>query len=485
MGASIDRRREQTETMTDTLLKYYHSLPSPLRSVAASLRGFYLRSWRYGPETERLVETAVARESWTVSQWKGWQDERLAYVLHRAATSVPYYREQWTARRRRGDNASWNYLENWPILEKYDVKANPKAFVAEDCNLRLMFREETSGTTGKSLSVWWSKDTVRNWYALSEARIRHWNGISRHDRWAMIGGQLVVPVTHREPPFWVWNSGLNQLYMSSYHLAPDLLASYLEAISRYRVKYLYGYTSSLYALAQAVIESGRQVSGMAVALTSAEPVYDYQRIAIAKAFNCPVRETYGMAEIVAAASECSAERLHLWPEVGWVEVIENEQSLPGGSSGELVCTGLMNADMPLIRYRTGDRGALAEKVEPCQCGRSLPIIESVDGRIDDVLYTIDGRRIGRLDPLFKGDLPVQEAQIVQESLDQVRIRYVPASDFRPDHESVIVKRLQARMGRVKVVMEPMSEVPRGPNGKFRAVISNLSSKERDNRKNLS
>ena len=100
MGGSIDRRREQTETMTDTLLKYYHSLPSPLRSVAASLRGVYLRSWRYGPETERLVEEALARESWTVNQWKSWREERLGYVLHRAATSVPYYRERWNARRR-------------------------------------------------------------------------------------------------------------------------------------------------------------------------------------------------------------------------------------------------------------------------------------------------------------------------------------------------------------------------------------------------
>ena len=263
------------------------------------------------------------RESWTPGQWKAWHEERLAYVLHRAATQVPYYREQWAARRRRGDRASWEYLENWPILEKNSVKDNPSTFVADDCNVRLMFREDTSGTTGKSLSVWWSKETVRKWYALSEARIRYWNGVSRHNCWAMVGGQLVTPVSQRQPPFWVWNKGLNQLYMSSYHLAPDLVGSYLDAMSRYRVTYLYGYTSSLYALAQAVLESGRQDIGMAVAITSAEPVYDYQRATIAQAFNCPVRETYGMSEIVAAASECTAGRLHLWPEAGWVEVIEN------------------------------------------------------------------------------------------------------------------------------------------------------------------
>jgi phenylacetate-CoA ligase len=107
----------------------------------------------------------------------------------------------------------------------------------------------------------------------------------------------------------------------------------------------------------------------------------------------------------------------------------------------------------------------------------------VDGRVDDILYTIDGRRIGRLDPIFKGDLPVEEAQIIQEALDCVRVRYVPTPNFDSDHERVIIQRVQARMGRVKVVMEPIGEVPRGPNGKFRAVISNLSKEEQEHLKN--
>jgi phenylacetate-CoA ligase len=322
-------------------------------------------------------------------------------------------------------------------------------------------------------------ETVRKLYALSEARIRYWNGVSRRDRWAMIGGQLVTPVSQRQPPFWVWNMGLNQLYMSSYHLAPDLIGSYLDAICRYHVTYLYGYTSSLYALAQAALRTGKHDLRMAVAIANAEPIYDYQRETIGKAFNCQVRETYGMAEITAMASECTAGRLHLWPEVGWVEVTKDGRSLPDGDSGDLVCTGLLNADMPLIRYRNGDRGALEGGSEACKCGRTLPVMRAVEGRIDDVLYTSDGRRVGRLDPIFKGDLPIHEAQIIQEALDCLRVRYVPNSDFGPDHEIVIAKRLQDRMGMVRVLMERVTEIPREPNGKFRAVICKLSRKSKD------
>jgi phenylacetate-CoA ligase len=398
--------------------------------------------------------------------------------LHRAATHVPYYREQWAARRRQGNRASWEYLENWPILEKESLRQNPTAFVADDCAIRHMFHEHTSGTTGKPLDLWWSRKTVRAWYALFEARCRRWYGISRQDRWAILGGQLVTPRSQRRPPFWVWNAALNQLYMSSYHLAPDLIPYYFDALKRYRINYVLGYTSSLYTIAHEALQTERKDLQMIVAITNAEPVFDYQRWAIAEAFQCPVRETYGMAEIVAGASECPAGKLHLWPEVGWVEVFESAQPVDRGARGDLVCTGLLNADMPLIRYRVGDSGVLPVVNEPCSCGRTLPMLASIEGRADDLLYTSDGRRIGRLDPVFKTQLPVREVQIIQETLGKIRVRYVPTADFTPAAARSIVQRLQERLGTVEVLLERVDEVPRERNGKFRAVLCNLPVEER-------
>lgn len=465
-------------------LRIYHSLPYPLRVFAASARGFYLHRWRYGQDTERLVEEALERETWSLQQWKTWQEERLAYVLHRAATRVPYYREQWAARRRRGDKASWEYLENWPILEKEPLRQNPMAFIADDCHPRRMYHVHTSGTTGKPISLWFNREVVRKWYALFEARWRRWYGVSRHDRWAILGGQLVTPVSQCRPPFWVWNAGLNQLYMSSYHLSPDFIPHYLDALQKYRVKYLYGYTSSLYALANEALRLGRQDLRMAVAITNAEPLSSVERGRIAHAFQCPVRETYGMAEMVTGASECEEGRLHLWPEAGWVEVLDGDQSAPSGETGDLVCTGLLNADMPLIRYRVGDRGTLAPPDDRCSCGRTLPLLVSIEGRIDEVLYTPDGRRIGRLDPVFKADLPIREAQIIQETLNRVRVRCVLAPGFSHEAESTIIERVRERMGSIEVIVEPVDKIPRSANGKFRAVICQVSAEERQRLMNV-
>jgi len=466
--------------MNSVLLSLYHHLPEPARSIAAGMRGYVLRRWRYGPETEDLVEEALDRETWSSERWRAWQEERLVCILCRAATMVPYYREHWAERRRNGDRRSWEDLENWPILEKEFLRENPKAFLVDTCTIRHMFHEHTSGTTGKPLDLWWSPDAVRSWYALFEARCRRWYGVSRHDRWAVLGGQLITPVNQRRPPFWVWNRALNQLYMSSYHLTPDLVPSYLDALVRYRITYLYGYPSSLYALAQGVLARGRTDLGMAVAVTNAEPLFDYQREAIAGAFQCPVRETYGMAEIVTAASQCEAGRLHLWPEVGVVELVEGDRVSGNGTAGELVCTGLLNADMPLVRYRVGDCGTLAPKpVSSCACGRSLPVLASLEGRFDDVLYTSDGRRVGRLDPVFKKRLPILEAQIIQEALDRICVRYVPALNYTAKAGDAIIDGLRARLGAIDVVLDAVDEVPRDANGKFRAVICHLSPDERN------
>ena len=445
----------------------YKRLPAPARSAAASVRGAYLQALRYGAETEAIVEEALDHESWSPERLAGWQQEQLARLLHRAATRVPYYRAYWAERRAKGDGTSCEYLENWPVLDKDAVREHGAAFVADDRDVRKMYRDHTSGSTGKPVTVWLTRECLRRLYGYFEARVRGWHGVTRHDRWAIAGGQLVTPVSRTKPPFWVWNAPGRQLYLSSYHLKPEYIPAYAEAIRRYRVQYIYGYTSSLFALAREMRDSGPVK--LRVAMTNAEPLSEYQRNTIAEGFGCRVAETYGMCELAAFASECPDGAMHLWPEMGHVEALE---------TGELVCSGLLNVDMPLIRYRVGDRG---EGVAggTCSCGKNLPLFGCVEGRIDDVLYAADGRAIGRLDPLFKGDLRLKEAQIVQEAFTRVLVRYVPDKGFGAREVERLVRGLHDRMGSVEVRLEPLREIPRGPNGKFRAVVCNLKPEERD------
>ena len=448
--------------VSDVLLRLYHRLPAPARTAAATLRGFYLRAWRYGADFERLVDATHVRERWTPGQWNAWRDERLGALLERAATRVPYYREAWRARRRAGDRASWELLENWPILEKQTLREHPGAFLADDAG-RDLLREHTSGTSGMPLSIGKNRATLRGLYALAAARARRWYGVLPGDRTARLGGQLVVPFAQRRPPFWVWNAAGRELYMSTFHLAPELVTHYLDALVRYRVVCLTGYTSSLVALAHEVLRAGRVDLRMKVVVTSAEPLGEDQRQAIGAAFGCPVRETYGMTENVAAASECEAGRLHQWPEVGVIETLGEE----------FICTSLINEAMPLIRYRLGDRGRLAPPGDTCPCGRTLPLIAAIEGRTSDLLVTADGRRIFWMNPVLYG-LPVRQGQIVQESVRHIRVRFIPAPAFSEAAGRTLVSRIRDRLGDVEVALEPVADLPRTSAGKVRAIVAELA-----------
>jgi phenylacetate-CoA ligase len=272
---------------------------------------------------------------------------------------------------------------------------------------------------------------------------------------------------------------MNQLYLSAYHLVPEFAPFYLDALEKHKIRYMLGNTQPIYSLAAAGSDLGRSVR-MEVVVTNAEPLYEHQRKMISRAFCCPVRETYGMAEYAAAASECGSGILHVWPDVGIIEVLDWESDRPAtpGTIGRIVATSLLDADTPLIRYEVGDVGAVSPGEGRCKCGRLLPRLMQLEGRIEDVFIARDGSRVGNLGPVFTASMRIREAQLVQVSFDRVVVRVVPLPGYSKADESLIAARLQERMGAVTTCFEILSSIPRERNGKFRAVVCKLSVEEK-------
>ena len=445
-------------------------LPPPLASLVASFGGLRLQRRRYGGDLERRVERVLEREHWPVERWREWLDRRLGEMLRHARDRVPHYRDATAP-----EAGEVERLASWPVLGKETVRAAPRTLHADDVEPGELIRLHTSGSTGTPLEVVRDGAAERSWYALYEARTRRWNGVDHRDRWALFGGRLVVPFERRRPPFWIHNLGMHQLYCSAYHLADETAPAYAEALGRFEPAYLVGYPSALAALASFALEQDLALAEPRVVVTNGEPLGRAQRQAIEDAFGAPVRDTYGMTEIAAAASECDEGALHLWPEVGRVEVLDrDDRPVPAGEVGRLVVTGLLNRAMPLVRYDTGDLGALAPAGPRGGGGRTQPILERLEGRADDVVLTSDGRRVGRLDPVFKRSLAIREAQVEQTALDRVVLRVVPTEDYDEATRQELVRALAERLGAIDIEIEECERIERGPNGKLRAVVSRLS-----------
>jgi phenylacetate-CoA ligase len=374
-------------------------------------------------------------------------------MLKYACRHVRYYRRQ---------GFPSDDLSAWPILEKRAVAAQPRLFVSDEYAPERLLTLKTSGTTGTPLTVFVSPEYHQMEMAF---RWRHkaWGGVPYLSRGAYVSGHPVVPPGQNEPPFWRVDHIEKRLLCSSYHFTPHNLASYIDALAAFRPDFVHGYPSSLYLLARHVNDHGGSTVRPRAVFTASETLLDFQRKAIGQAFGAPVFNWYGNTEMTCNIVQCAAGGLHYRTDYGLLELLDD---------GTMVCTGLNNRAMPLIRYRVGDVAAI--RAGRCACGCAFPLIERIDGRVEDYVQTPDGRLVGRLDHLFKDAQRVREAQIVQKRLDEVVVRVVRGQGYSPHDEQVILAEARARLGEsIGVRFEYVERIERTTNGKFRFVMSEL------------
>ena len=155
---------------------------------------------------------------------------------------------------------------------------------------------------------------------------------------------------------------------------------------------------------------------------------------------------------------------------------QNDRPVPLGVEGRILTTGLLNDTQPLIRYDIGDVASLSPT--PCTCGRSLPVLKNLVGRLEDVVICPDGREMVRFDGIFVGMPNVIEAQLIQDRIDLIRVRVVASERFGPADEELIKTRVAIeRLGNVQVIVERVAKLDRTHGGKFRAVVSKVYPQE--------
>ena len=460
--------------MTALTEKIYFKAPYVLKKQFASAHAAKLDRSCFGPEYRRIASEIERRNHWSSQQFRNYQVRQLITLLHHAVHNVPYYRQAYKTTRAQPDKI--NHLDDitrLPILEREIVRSDPVSLLDETLNPKKLIKLHTSGTTGTPLTLFrniWLNSAARAYF---DVRCRALAGVKRKQNPSVsIGGHIVTDPNRTTPPFWVLNKRWKQLYMSSYHLAPDFLGSYIDEIRTFQPDYIEGYPSSVYALARFILENNLPAIPLKACFTTAETLFTHQRHAIRKAFACDTWDQYGCGEMAVFAAQCPHGAMHLSPEYGIVEVLDqNDQPLPTGQTGQLVCTSLINRVQPFIRYRLGDVGSLSD--QSCLCQSPLPILAQIQGRMDDTLVTQDGKQIGRLDPVFKNTAGIIEAQIVQNDYHRFLIRVVPDKQYNQRHADTLIDNLARRTGQADIRIELVDKIERTAAGKFKAVICNV------------
>lgn len=464
------REHDRTAGMS-RLDTWYARMPVWAQHGTVSAYGGYWWWLRFGPGYAKYLAEFAGHDQFTGAEWQAWQEVRLRDVLKAAAVHVPYYQRAWNRDVRHA--AAAGRLEELPLLEKDPVRADPHAFLRTDRKPRHRLTFHTSGSTGTPIASIWTARELRRSMALREVRSARWAQGSFTLPRATFSGRMVEPNPDSSGPYYRFNAVERQVYLSAFHVRPDTASFYVDALTRHRTQWLTGYSFSYYLLAQFILDQRLRVPPLRAVVTTSEKVTPEMRAVMEDAYKCRVYEEYSTVENTVFASECAAGRLHVSPEAGVVEILRPDGSrCDPGEPGEVVATGLLREYQPLIRYRLGDLACWDP--EPCPCGRVMPVLKEVLGRIEDAVVGPDGRQLVRFHGLFVEQPHVREAQVVQETLTQIRIKVVPASGFTAGDAAEIVRRTQQRLGpQVQVEVEEVAAIPRSSSGKFRAVVSRL------------
>jgi len=462
-------------SLSDVIYMYS---PVWLQQAAVAVWGYRWYRRRFGGRFQQYVREYLDRDRWTAEQFREYQTERLRCVFE-AAWRSPYYREAFAAANMTENMAPRESLARAPFLSKNTLRTRGDELLSTTRLPRGVSIFHTSGSTGTPTKLYYSREFLRQQMAILEARNYHYAGVTYRDRRFMCGVRKVCRFDQTKPPFWRYSPAENLAYASAYHLSPRFLPYYLEFLRRFRPQIVMGYPSALSTIAAYALEHDDLPAPARCIITTSETVTDQMREVMERAWQCRLFDQYGCSEGCCFTSQCEYGRYHTHPDVGLIEILDTD-GMPAapGTIGEVVCTGLHNTLQPLIRYRIGDVARWAVD-QTCPCGRHTPLLEGIDGRVEDMCCTPDGRQTLRFDTVFKGVANVREAQVVQEKPDLFILRIVPTEGFGPSDADVLRRNMLLHVSNVRVEVEIVASIERSTSGKFRAVICRLTPEERN------
>lgn len=402
------------------------------------------------------------------------QDRQLAELLRHAWETVPYYRECWQTAFDPAQPLTPEGFARLPLLTREQLRdryadlqsARAPREHGQHGHLR------TSGSTGTPLRILNTQINDLLWSAIT-LRDHAWHGRDLGGKLAAIRQGVQAEVTPG------WGPATDSLVETG----PCVLLpvntpvnAQLEWLAREQPDYLLSHPSNIAELARQSLARGLRLPRLREVRTSGEMLPEGLRELCRDAWDVPVTDMYSANETGYIALQCPAgTRYHVQAESVLVEVIDaaGQPCAPGGI-GRVVVTSLQNFAMPLVRYEIGD---YAEVGAPCPCGRGLPVLERIVGRVRNMLVLPSGERAWPAFALraLMDEIPLLQHQFVQKSLDLIEARLVTAAPLSAAQENRLREHLLAKLPpgfRMDFVY--CETIPRSAGGKFEDLISEVA-----------
>ncbi len=406
-----------------------------------------------------------------------YQDKRLRKMV-KFAYNVPLYHDKY---KKEGihpeDIRGIKDIKKLPMISKHDFKKYyPDGIISSKINKNKLIEVTTSGTTGKSLSIYVDMfDIVAGLFGYIRSIREH--GINwRKDKLSIIAD--FAPHTVESGYI---QKGLQPRLSSNLFLknmqwlnTNDPPEKVIEEINKFKPDFIGGYVGMLGHLALLKEKGfGKDISPRVIA-TTGSPLTNSLKDLMMKSFNAEIFQSYGSTESGSIAFQCKNGKYHVMSDLVHLEYLKDGKDVRSGEAGKIVLTKLYGIGTPIIRY-----DAINDIVSPsnkrCNCGLSGGLIEKIYGRDDISLYSPDGRIIlpASFGEIFSKILyelktnKLKDAIIIQHTLKKIELQLVIDEKQRnigPSVEeifSVLKQGLQEKLGsNVEIITKEVKKIDR-------------------------
>jgi phenylacetate-CoA ligase len=355
------------------------------------------------------------------------------------------------------------------VIDKNTIRSNSDAFISSHYNIEELIPAVTSGSTGTPFKVFHSKDKkLRN-----TADTIYFARLAGYE----LGNKLYY--------LKIWSQQNRKTKLAQYlqNVVPidvlDLRANVGQIVSelnsnRSGVSIL-AYVSALETICKELDQSHALNRNIAVnsIVTMSESLNVYTQQAGERLFRCPVLSRYSNLENGIIAQQTMAERTNFIVNRAsyFLEIldIEKDERLPNGSLGRIVLTDFFNDAMPMIRYDTGDIGAMGEQeIE----GTKQLVLTRLEGRKLDQIFNTDGDLISSY-IVYKNMwkyTEIEQYQFIQKGHGEYVFRISIQGKFRRERE--LVGEFLSYLGRdADFRIEYVNEIPLLSSGKRKKIVN--------------
>ena len=418
-------------------------------------------------------------------QWKTLEEnqeiqrKKLYTLIKYANQNIPYYKRIIKERNIEfSEDTIFEDIKKFPILTKDIIKNNfDELYKFRD---NTYYRNTSGGSTGEPVTFYQDKYSLE-WEMATKILFDEWAGRKI--------GEPMMKLWCSIQDFLRGDQGFKeylrqQLYgiiiLPSYRMTEKDMYKHVQRINKIKPCLILAYTNGIDELVRFIQKHHLLIYSPKAIMTSACVLFPEIRARIEEVFRTTVFDRYGSREVGDIACNCEKScGLHLVPDIHYIEILDEQgKEVKPGESGEIIVTLLTNYTMPLLRYKIGDRGILSYK--NCKCGRGLPLLKKVEGRIRSLFRNKQGNSIdgGFFIQLFYYRDYIKRFQIIQEAIDYISINLVvinktKVKDLEEDFEEInqIIRKLMGNDTKIKYNI--VDEIKPSPSGKYMYAFSKL------------